>query len=55
MLGLTGYNFQIKSVFFSPKIVYVLANSVDPDELCGIQSGSSLFAKLIAHLGVTRI
>ena len=31
--GVTGYNFQIKIVFNSPKIVFVLANSEDPDEM----------------------
>ena len=31
--GVTGYNFQQKSIFFSLKIVFVLANSVDPDEM----------------------
>ena len=29
----TGYNFQIKIVFFSPKIIFVSANSLDPDEM----------------------
>ena len=51
----TGYNFQVKIVFLSLKIVFALANSVNPDEmplmwhfiLCGISSGSSLFAKYI--------
>ena len=33
MLGVTGYNFQIKSVFISLKIFFFLANSVDPDEM----------------------
>ena len=33
-----------KFVFFSLKVVFVLANSVDT-ALCGIQSRSSLFAK----------
>ena len=29
----TGYNNQIKIVFLSPKMVFVLANSLDPDEI----------------------
>ena len=32
-LGGTGYNLQIKIVFLSLKIVFVLAKSVDPDEI----------------------
>ena len=28
------------------KIVLILANIVDPDEICDISSGSSLFAKV---------
>ena len=28
-----GYNFEIKLQFFSVKIIFVLANSVDPDEM----------------------
>ena len=28
-----GYNFQIKIEFLSLKVVFVLANSVDPDEM----------------------
>ena len=28
-----GHNFQIKIVFLSLKIVFVLANSVDPDKM----------------------
>ena len=28
-----GYDFQNKSIFLSLKIVFVLANSVDPDEM----------------------
>ena len=28
-----GYNFQNKNLFLSLKIVFVLANSVDPDEM----------------------
>ena len=31
--GLTGYYFQIKLYFLSRKIVFVLANSVNPDEM----------------------
>ena len=31
--GVTGYYFQIILYFFSVKILYVLANSVDPDEM----------------------
>ena len=34
------------------KIAFISANSVDPDEnatLCGISSGSSLFAKLLDY------
>ena len=31
--GVTGYNFQIKIVFLSLMIVFVLENSVDTDEL----------------------
>ena len=43
--GVTGYNFQI-NLFLSLKIVFVLANSVDPAALCNISSGSSLLAKV---------
>ena len=31
--GVTGYNFQVIIVFLSLKIVFGLANSVDPDEM----------------------
>ena len=31
--GVTGYHFQVKIVFLSLKIVFGLANSVDPDEM----------------------
>ena len=30
--GVTGYNFQIKNVFLSMDVAFVLANSVDSDE-----------------------
>ena len=32
-LSYRGYNFQIKIVFLSLKIVFVFANGVDPDEM----------------------
>ena len=32
-LGVTGYNFQKKIVFYSLTINFVLANSADPDEM----------------------
>ena len=31
--GVTGYNFHTKNVFVPLKIVFVIANSVDPDHL----------------------
>ena len=31
--GVTGYNFLVKIVFLSLKIVFALANSVDSDEM----------------------
>ena len=31
--GFTGCNFKIKVVFFFQKIIFVLANSADPDEM----------------------
>ena len=31
--GVMGYNFHIKNLFLSLKIVFVIANSVDPDEM----------------------
>ena len=31
--GVTGYNFQIKSVFLTLNIIFALANSADPDEM----------------------
>ena len=33
-------------VFFSLKIIFVLANSVDPDEMLHYSSGSLLFVKI---------
>ena len=41
-------NFLNYDVFLSLKVVLILANSVDPDEMqhCCISSGSSLFAKV---------
>ena len=45
------YNFPSNYVLQSLMIVYILANSADPDEMprvasCGISSGSSLFTKI---------
>ena len=31
--GVTGYNFKMKNVFLSLKIIFVVANSVDSDEM----------------------
>ena len=41
--GVTVYNFQVKLSFFSLKIVFVLTNSVDPDEMA---------LKVAFHLGL---
>ena len=42
--GVTGSDFQLKVVFLSLKICFILANSEDPNR--GISSESSLFAKV---------
>ena len=56
--GVTGFNFQLKIVFHSLMIIFVLANNVDlrsafifansagPNEMLHNSSGSSLFAKV---------
>ena len=31
--GVKGYDYQIKTVFLSLKIIFVLENSVDPDKM----------------------
>ena len=31
--GVTGYSFQMKIAFHSLKFVFILANTVDPDEM----------------------
>ena len=42
--GVTGYNFH-KIVFLSLKIVFVLANSVDPDEMLHYHLGLHYLSK----------
>ena len=64
-LGVTGYNFLIRIAFLSLKMIFVLANSVDPDEiplyvtfhqfvliLHLLSSVSSMFAKI--HIKYTK-
>ena len=31
--GVTGYSFQMETVFHSLKFIFIFANSVDPDEM----------------------
>ena len=54
----TSYNFQIKIVFLSLKIVFVSANSEDPDEMphnVAFHLGLHCLPAQSTHLGVARL
>ena len=44
--GVTGYHFHIRIVFLSQKIIFVLANSVNSDEMLQKSSGTLLLARV---------